>query len=287
MRQIGIALLVMCFWCGSAAAGPQAEGEISYYAEHYPYISFRGKVYTAETEFTFPEGYSRVDSALLTPYQYWVSYLPLWHHARPAARIKGIKYDIDEISRSVHFPWRTSRFFDYTIPVQLLIEYALASNSLHDFEWWPKAGDTITWDRFLANQAVTYRGVELQFRPSERRDSTPEEIDAFVDLCARWTTYQVLANNCVPAPEGDPLPGDLFIATDSTGRKGVVYVIVTALRNDDGDMLYTVATGCSDKCDFHIPLFNDTRTNPWISRATIEKLADGWPTAGFYRPRMH
>ncbi len=287
MRRLRIVMAVAALAVGAGAADRAGSGDIDYYLEHYPYISFRGKVYTAETEFTFPEGYARVDSTDLTPYQYWVSHLPLWHHARPAARIRGIKYDTSEIARPIHFPWRSSRFFDYTIPVQLLVEYALSAGTLNEFEWWPIAGDTLTWSRFLSSQAVTYRGTELQLRPSEPRDSTSKELDAFVDLCARWTHHQSLADNCVRVADSPPLPGDFFIATDSTGRKGRVYVVVTALRNDNGDYLYTVATGCDDKCDFHIPRFNESRENPWVDRARIEQLGQGWPRSGFYRPRVH
>ncbi|MCB2230849.1 hypothetical protein KQH82_09065 [bacterium] len=288
MKKLVILFLVSCVVAsGSVLADVRSEGDIDYYLAHYPYVEFRGKVYTVESEFTIPAGYSRIDSSALSPYQYWVSYLPLWHSQRPAAKINGVMFEADSISRSVHLPWRTSRFFDYAIPVQLLVEYGVASGHLKSFEWWPIEGDTVTWDRFLNNKAVTNRGRSMKFLPAEKRDSTSREIDAFVDLCARWTDYQTLADNCVELDDDEPpMPGDLFIARDSSRQSGVVYVVLTAIVNGDGDYLYTVGTGCPDKCDFHIPLFGDSRERPWVGRERIEQLGAGRPFSGFYRPRV-
>ena len=65
-----------------------------------------------------------------------------------------------------------------------------------------------------------------------------------------------------------------------------VWVILCMLVNDDGDRLYTVGTGCSKTCAFHIPLFNDNQRFPWITADRIKELGAGFSFSGFYRPRV-
>ncbi|MBD3403847.1 hypothetical protein GF420_13210 [candidate division GN15 bacterium] len=284
MKRAGIVLTVLFATVLSAAAETTVEPKpFDWYLEHYPFMNMRGKTFTIETEFTWPEGFHRIDSAQLNEFQFWVSHLPLWHHQRPVGLRYGAKYQPDEVARPVHLPWRTIRFYDYTIPVQLLLEYALYAGKLEDFTWVPIEGDTLQFDRFLESKAITYRGRELRFQEAEKRPRSVEEIDDFMNLCARWTDYASLEANCAEVTDGPLLPGDLFIARDSSGNDGMVYTVLGTITNDDGDYLHVVGTGCPESCDFHIPRFNDRRDNPWVSREDIEALGSAYPIRGCYR----
>lgn len=284
-RRICAVLILLLIPVGMAVSQEKLQPKPNeWYIETYPFIQQRGRIFTAETEFDWPEGYREPDSATLTPFQYWVSHIPLWHSERPAARIKGVMYSKDEICRSVHVPWRTIHFYDYFIPVQLMAEYYFAKGDTASFAWAPDDGDTITYDRFLNNTHTLYLGRELQFKEAEPREPSDKELNRMMDLISRHTTYGSLVVNSSAVSRDEIAPGDMLIAKNENGRKGLVWIILNVLRNDDGERLFLVGTGCQEvACDFHIPRFNADRSDPWITLDTLLTLAGKYTDYGFYR----
>jgi hypothetical protein len=95
--------------------------------------------------------------------------------------------------------------------------------------------------------------------------------------------YKSLIANCDSVAEAEVGPGDLFVATDSTGLKGVAYVVLYTLENKKKERLFAVATGGEVASDFYIPLFNNDRNRPWITTEQIRALApEGAVQSGFY-----
>ena len=102
----------------------------------------------------------------------------------------------------------------------------------------------------------------------------------------RNTSYQSLAENCDPIVDREVAPGDLLIAYNERGSAGVAYVVMNMMVNDAREKLYVVATGCSEACDFHIPLFNDNRNYPWITVERIKALGSDMAYSGFFRLKI-
>jgi hypothetical protein len=65
-----------------------------------------------------------------------------------------------------------------------------------------------------------------------------------------------------------------------------VFVILLVTTNDHGDSRYIVGTGCSQPCDFYVPLFHDDRANPWLTLEEVKGLITGYPVIGFHRLRV-
>ncbi len=255
-----------------------------WYVKNYDFFSIKDTVFTFETEFVMPEGYQRPDSADLTPFQNWVSHLPLWHRWKPVGIWKGGKaFEADQVSRAVHLPWKGRNFKDCAIPLRILAEFLRYKHREFDFQVIPVLGDTLRYGDWLKGKP-TYGGRgEVFFRPSEPREHDPYECFRFLDLCMKNTTYGSLAENCDSIRDSEVAPGDLFITCDEKGRTGAVYVVLNMVVNDTGHRLYVVATGCSDACDFHIPLFNHDRNYPWITLERIKKLGSDMTRSGFFR----
>jgi hypothetical protein len=248
-------------------------------------MSYRRAAFTFDSEFEWPEGYRRVDSAGLTRFQYWVSYMPLWDPDRPVGSFsKGILYQPGEIARPFTLPWRTTRFCHYAIPLQLLVEFDIATRSWWDFFAIPDKGDTLTFKKWIEGRVVYNARDSLYFLPDEPKEVTKKAFNGFFSLVVQNTNYLSLTYNCDTVPETHLLPGDLLIAHDDRGRSGVVYIIMCVVLNDSGNRLYLVGTGCEDACDFHIPLFNDRKDYPWIDLETMKSLVpEAFAHKGFYR----
>lgn len=256
--------------------------------QQYPYVTYRGKLFTFETEFTWPDGYQRLDSAGLSPFQLWVSHMPMWHRDIGVTSLERTTVLAPaQVSRAVHLPWRTSQFKDYAIPLQMLAEYQLMKKREHQWTVHTKGGDSVTYDAFLSSTVGYDARQRLMLRPAEKRQPDSTEFDAFFALVAFNSNYSSLETNADSVSTEHLRPGDLFISRNESGTQGRVYVIMLVVRNDSGDTRYIVATGCPRICDFHIPLFHDDRENPWLTLAEVQALApEQYPIKGFFRLRV-
>ncbi len=255
-----------------------------WYVDRYPFFAMEDTVYTFDGEYNLPEGYRHADSSWLTPFQSWVSSFPLWHRHMPIGQWKGgLAFQPDEVSRAVHLPWRGRDFRDYTIPFRVLGEWLFYQRRPNDLRFIPDMGETASFETWLSGKpAVTAQG-ELIFKPDGPREGSPQEYYSFLAFCMRMTTYRNLARNCDSIAEGEVAPGDLFIAHDTSGRSGVVYIVLHMIVNGEEGRLYAVATGCPEACDFHIPKINVDRHNPWATAEQITSLGSDYARAGFFR----
>lgn len=275
---------VILFLAGSvfASDGPDAR-PFGWYEAQYPFMRHKDTTFTQESELSWPAQYHRLDSAALTGYQFWVSNLPMWYSGRAAARVAGLAYKAEDISGVVHLPWRSVRFYDYTIPIQLRLEYLLMRGDTAAFVHVPREGDTITLAAFLRGSPISYRGRELQFQPTAPRPVSDEEVDKMFDLCAKWSDYGVLATSAQPVDTTDLRPGDMLIAQQEVPTKGRVVVILNVIENEQGERLYLVGTGDAKPCDFYIPLATNEKLRPWMPLSEVLALTREYPNHGFFR----
>jgi hypothetical protein len=253
----------------------------------YPWMDYRDTLFCAESEFLWPEGFHRPDSQSLTPYQFWISYLPLWHSRRPVGSLfNGKVFDAEQVSRPVHFSrWKT-RFADKTIPLELWAQFFLNQKRQFDLRVTPYVGKPLAYKDYLANSVAYNARGEVIYTPTDKRADSEDEFAGFVEFCDHQTTYRSLAANCDSVSAGDLKPGDMYITWNENGVKGTVAIVLTVIMNAGGEKLYTVGVGCPDECDFYIPLFNNDRNYPWISAAQVPTLFPSKGTAGFFRPRV-
>lgn len=253
----------------------------------YPYLAYRDTIFTAESEFFWPEGFHRPDSQSLTPYQFWISYLPLWHSRRPVGSMfSGFIFKPEEVSRPVHFTrWKT-KFADKTIPLELWGQFYLNLKRQFDLKIIPFVGKPLAYEDYLSNSVAYDMHGEVLYTPADKRPDSEDEFTGFVEFCDHQTTYRSLAANCDSISADDLKPGDMYITWNENGVKGKVAIVLTMIANPKGERLYTVGAGCPEECDFYIPLFNNDRNYPWISAAQIPVLFPSNGTAGFFRPRV-
>ena len=290
MKRAIIAAIVFSVILGLAAvvtvSARQIITDYDSYLKRYPYMTYRGAALTFDSEFEWPEGYDRLDSTQLSPYQYWISFVPLWNPARPVGATKvGILYKPEQISRPINLPWRSARFVDYTIPIQLMAEYDIATSTPFDFSIIQTKGVELDFKKYLEGDIIFNAHDSLYFTPTkEKRKADNDEFNKFFGLVTERSSYSSLVANCKPVADTNLRPGDMYIAHNDDGLKGKVYIVMCVIQNKAGDRKYIVATGGTDPCDFYIPLFNDRKDYPWISLGQLKGLIpDEYPTKGFYR----
>lgn len=255
-----------------------------WYFSRYPFMDEWGKVFTFESEFDWPTGFVRPDSASLSPYSFWVSHFPLYHKNREVGSFRhGVVFEANEISRTVDMNWRTNKFRDDIIPIQMLGEYYLHLGRSEDLAIEPKLGQTMIYGRWLSGKVTYGPRRNLQFTPSPKRANSDDEFSKFFDLCANNTTFNSLRDNCLPVDDAEVIPGDIFIVSNQGGGKGKIYVVLCMLESKRHEKVYAVGTGCSNACDFHIPLVGQSRSDPWLTTDGIRGLTPELPNRGFFR----
>ncbi len=258
------------------------------YKQNYDFVTMPDTIFTFESEFTLPEGYRHVDSSKLTPFQNYVANFPLWHRFVPVGSFKGTRvYEREQISRPVHLPYSGPAFTGQNTPIRILAEYLHDRGREFDLAVVPSAGDTMTYAKWLSHDLFFGRNNAVQFKPGEPKDTTLKEYYTFMRFCLENTSFQSLAYNCDSVKSNKLKPGDLFVAHDVDGKKGVVYIIMHMLENKKGKRLFAVATGCPEACDFHMPLFNNDKNNPWLTAAQIYELNGDYPLRSFLRFKIH
>ena len=270
-------------------AKPVDTASINYrYKQNYDFVTMPDTIFTFEGEFILPEGYHHADSSELNAFQNYVANFPLWHRFMPVGSFKGKRvFQKEQISRPVHLPYNGPAYNDCSAPIRILAEYLHDHGREFDLTVVPKAGETMTYSKWLTHDITFGAKRAVQFKPGAAKDTTLKEYYTFMRNCLENTSYQSLGFNCDSIDAPDLMPGDLFVAHDSTGRKGVAFVVMHMLKNDKKEKLFAVATGCPEACDFHIPLFNNDKNNPWLTAAQIFKLNGDYPNRGFLRLRIH
>lgn len=289
MRNLNFTVISILLSAAVFAQEMQDTTGINYrYKEMYDFVTMQDTIYTFQSEFKLPEGFQHADSVWLNDFQNYVSNFPLWHKGLKVGSFrKKIIYKNTEISRPVHFPYNGPAFTDKAMPIRIMAEYLHDRKREKELTVIPNSGEIMTYDKWLASDITYGPGKSVQFNVPAEKEANLSEYYTFMRMCLENTTYESLARNCDTISASDVRPGDIFVAHSENGREGVVYVILHMIVNSSDDKLYAVATGCKEACDFHIPLFNNDRNNPWIRAREIAELSGDHPRRAFLRLKIN
>jgi len=255
----------------------------NHYLQEYPFCP-PDTLYTVESELTYPDGYRRPDSSELSDWSLWISHFPLWHRYKPIGDWRGARVaEPGEISRALYFPERGRHLLPAAIPLRLLAAYMLVRDRINDLAIIPKAGEQITFDKWLSGTYAFNARGEVIFKESDKRTPTTGEYLSMVKRAMEMTNCASLADNCVRIADTAVQPGDLYLSWDSESGEANVLILMYMLVNDDGERMFAVATGCADPCEPHIPYFTHDRNQPWITLDEIREVVPRHNNEGFYR----
>ena len=254
------------------------------YKSNYNFYSIKDTLYTIQTEYQLPENYEYAKYKEKSSYASWISNFPIWHQYKSVGNWKGSKhFNYDEVSRVVHLPWQGPAFKSVGIPVRLLGEYYFQFNKRFSFEIIPQGGEILTYTKWLNGKPAYNHRKEVLFKDDILKEDTESEYYRYLLFCMQNVSYESIANSCDSVLSSEVQAGDMYIGYDATGKKGKLFVVLRLIKSDSGDILYLVANGCPDACDFHIPNINSDRQNPWIKIEQLQDLTSEFNNSTFYR----
>ena len=184
----------------------------------------------------------------------------------------------------MHLPWYGTSFHQAAVPLRVLAEYCNYLNKRSSLSIQPKAGEVISYNKWMTHKALYNSRMEVMFQPTDTPpDTTIENWYKMLVFAMDNTNYQSLMANCQQIEEKDLMPGDLFIGLSEDGKEGFAYIILNMIIDKKKNKKYCVATGCVEPCDMYIPKVTEDRNSPWL---TVEELKNIGPlkgSSGFYR----
>jgi hypothetical protein len=289
-KGIILAVLALVFAVAASASAERTadfEKLLAWYKAHYDFTEPDDSIYTFEGEYGLPEGFHVPDSSEMSGFSLWVQNFPIWHQWKAVGQWDGGKaFEFNQVSRVVHLPWTGSSFTDRAIPVRILGEYLRYTHHQFDMTIIPPAGKSLSYRDWLSGKPAYNSHMELFLKPGDKRDSSDAEYYQYLTFVMSGITYHSLPENCDPISADEIMPGDLYLAYDTTADSGQVYVVMHVVQNDRGDKRYIVATGCRKACDFYIPIVNPNRDDPWVTTEDIASLNAGHQVSGFFRLRL-
>ncbi len=262
----------------------QFKKQLENYKAKYNFYAVKDSLYTIKSELELPQGFSYVDPKDSLSYSYWIANFPIWHQYKSVGNWKHRKqFNYDEVSRVIHLPWQGPVFKDVAIPVRLIGEFDFQFNNRFAFQIMPKAGELLTYKKWLQGKPVYNQRGEVLFKDAPLKDDTENEYYRFLLFCMQNVSFESITKICDTVSVDNIQAGDMFIAYDKTGKKGKLYIIFHLISNDSGDIMYLVANGCPEACDLYIPKINENRNNPWINIEQLRQLTEEYNNSNFYR----
>lgn len=287
MDRIKKIICICILFCSSSVLAEQTDQfkkQLDDYKARYNFYSIKDTLYTIKSELELPQGYTYVDPTDSLSYSYWIANFPIWNQDKPVGNWKHRKqFNSDEVSRVIHLPWQGPAFKDVAIPVRLLGEYSFQFNNRFAFQIMPKAGEMLTYKKWLQGKPVYNQRGELLFKEDILKDDTENEYYRFILFSMQNVNFKSITKTCDTVLIDNVQAGDMFIAYDKTGKKGKLYIIFHLISDDSGNIMYLVANGCPEACDLYIPKVNENRNIPWITIKQLRQLTNEYNNSKFYR----
>ena len=266
------------------AVSSLSAGIVEEYQKQYDFISMEDTIFTFESEFVLPEGFSYPFNNDLTGFQVWLRDFPLWHQWKWVGRLKGGKaFESKEIARPVHIPWDGLRYTDRAFMVRIFAEYLRFTNHEDDFNFKSRSGESVDYATWLTAQPRYSSQGKLFMKPDIKREKTDKEFYSLVHFIIDNGNYISLAANLDTISLDELSIGDMLISHDRTGKNGKAYIMMSSSENEDGDKRFILATGCDEACDFYIPRFDKEKNSPWLSLKEIHSLSGDFEHSGYFR----
>jgi hypothetical protein len=175
-----------------------------------------------------PQGYDRYPAKKMTPYQAWLSNLPLKPAGTPI-----ISWDGDTLTPPDSFwgvldiPITSPEITDADVPMLLLLTFFKLSGQIDKIKVRLKDGVLLTYDLWLSGTYYEDAVKPPVYVEGERRPDSDEEFQAFLDFVFRNVDNKILKNNLKNKDARVLRPSQLFLQfkdgdPDSAGHTAII-----------------------------------------------------------------
>jgi len=234
-----------------------------------------------------PEGYERYPLEKMDMFQAWLTNLPLSPEGTPLSRWdRQAIMSADSITAVIDFGVGTPQQRDADIPMQLVMEFLRASNSLGDFPIILDKGDTVTYNKWLAGEYYFNSAQKIAYKETPKRESSDMEYYRYLQFVITQNENRSLIRNLIPITEQEIIPGAIYVQfrKDDPDSAGHAAVILDVCSNKKGQNMYLAGWGGSNPAHaFFVARPWPISDRTWFTLAELKQQLNEYGDGSFYR----
>lgn len=252
----------------------------------YPFSMSYDSSLNLMTVVSEPPGFTRYPDAKVTPFQLWLTNLPLLPLNIAVARWDGqIIMRADSTGGVIDFGVGSENQKDADIPLQLLLEYLRVRGSLGNYPIIIRRGDTLTYNKWLNGIYSNGPRNELFYTPGEKREASEMEYYRYLQLIITENDGKSLIKNLIPVDDNNIAPGTIFVqfrkdVPDSTGHTAVILDVCT---NPKGELRILAGWGGDPAQSFFVARPLPISDRVWFTLEEFKQRLQKYGEGNFYR----
>lgn len=253
----------------------------------FPFAKYNEPKLALITQIANPEGYTRYAENRLTPFQLWLSNIPLMPRGSYRVDWRGKKLaEPDTINSIVDMKIDSKYMTDADIPVMLLMNFFHLSGQLQQFNIRLSENLVVNYKEWLSGRYIDDKDKGLYFRDEGiGRADTKEEFDGFVAFVTKYFDNKTLRLNVEHTDDRVALPSHIFIQfknddPDSIGHTAVVLDVAMAKEKD---RKFIVAYGGNPAQTVIVPNSGKSMESKWFTIDSLREYLKEYGMGYMYR----
>ncbi|MFQ5606724.1 MAG: DUF4846 domain-containing protein [Candidatus Zixiibacteriota bacterium] len=293
------ALPLVLLGCAMFGTGAAAQTDEAPSTDPYRFFTRFDPNSSARKSNPEPGGYVRVADSVVSGFGIWMRNFPMRSPDEPLIDYSGSFLAAPNViggalDLSTPAPAQNARGVLY----RLMVEYSRVDERELDVIFPGIGEDSVSLYRFLTGKySTSHGGRELYWRAGEETEISDQSLFRFSLFAMSVTSYHSLIRDCREVTEGEALPGDVFIQSDSSSRPEAHLSIVldiavrdtsqpTNLALRDGsapERLFLFANSLTPATNFHIIRPIKAGKGNWFYPAELQGKLKGMGPGRFFR----
>lgn len=233
-----------------------------------------------------PENLERYPSHLMTPFQVWLTNLPLMPQGTPVTDWRGKIVRETDTDGIIDFPITSKYETDADILLLLALNFFSLDSTIYRFNIVLDKKDTINYSKWLERDYQGSPGQEISFTVrSKPKIDNRREFQNYVDFVTEHFGEQSIPLNTEVVPHNHLKPGNMFVQFKDDSMKVVSHValVLDVCRNPAKQMSVLVAYGGDPAHSLVVPNAFGEADAKWFSVGELVEFLKPYGEGFFYR----
>ncbi len=234
-----------------------------------------------------PQGFDRFPTSSMTPFQAWLTNLPLLPQGRSAVGWKGNKLTGNDWSKDgvIDIPVTSPDITDADILPLLALNFFVLDSTIYTFRIMLTEKDTLSYGRWLEGEYSGDIKSGFKYIRGERKTDTGEEFRRYLAFVTRHFDNKMLMKNAEPITHIRIRPGNMYIQfkPDDPDSVGHTTLILDVCRNVGSEIKVLAAMGGNPAQSLIVPRVWEAPEKKWFTIDELVAFLRPHGTGFFYR----
>ncbi len=233
-----------------------------------------------------PEQTTRYPSHLMTPFQVWLTNLPLLPEGSPVTDWQGNVIKKVKTDGIIDYPITSKYQTDADILVMLALNFFSLDSTIYGFNVVLDRRDTVNYSKWLIRDYHGGQGESITYteRDTPKTDNR-KEFEKYLDFVTRHFDEQTVMLNAAVVPHNHIKPGNMYVQFSDDSLKVVSHValVLDVVRNPGKQLSVLVAYGGNPAQSFVVPNIYGETDAKWFTVPELVEFMKQYGEGFFYR----